>query len=48
MKFNVPLLVVTNGVNHYACRTGAEEGKYSFLESIPVYCEIESFLKKND
>lgn len=48
MKFNVPLLVVTNGVNHYACRTGPETGKYTFLESIPVYCEIESFLKKND
>jgi predicted type IV restriction endonuclease len=48
MKYGLPILVVTNGINHYACRTGTEQGKYSFLEHIPLYCDLGQFLKGND
>ncbi|MBE0673874.1 MAG: type I restriction enzyme HsdR N-terminal domain-containing protein [Bacteroidales bacterium] len=48
MKLDVPLLVVTNGLVHFACRVGDEPGKYTFLETLPQYCDIGSFLKGND
>jgi hypothetical protein len=44
MKFGLPLMVLTNGLNHYACSIGPEPGKYTFLESIPHYNEIDTFL----
>jgi type I site-specific restriction-modification system R (restriction) subunit len=37
LKFNVPYLVVTNGIQHYCCIYEAGEGKYRFLENIPDY-----------
>jgi len=45
MKFGVPLLVLTNGINHFACKVGEGTDKYKFLDSIPHYCDIGSFLK---
>ena len=47
MKLKVPLLVVTNGIAHYAIRVDGESTDYSFLEALPHYCEIESFLRKS-
>lgn len=37
LKFNVPYLIVTNGINHYCCSYESEQGKYKFLEKIPDY-----------
>jgi predicted type IV restriction endonuclease len=45
MKFGVPLLVLTNGLNHFACVAGKESGGYTFIENIPHYCDIGSFIK---
>lgn len=43
MKLQVPILVVTNGIAHYACRVDNNQGRYSFLESLPVYPDLETF-----
>lgn len=48
MKLRVPLLVVTNGISHYACRIKIETGEYQFIESLPAYCDIVNFLKSDD
>jgi type I site-specific restriction endonuclease len=37
LKFNVPYLIVTNGINHYCCRYKKDQGRYEFLEDIPEY-----------
>jgi len=42
LKFNVPYLIVTNGINHYCCRYLKGQGKYQFLEEIPDYPVISS------
>ncbi len=48
MKLRVPLLVVTNGISHFACRVTGESGKYQFIEKLPSYCEIDNFIKADD
>lgn len=40
MGFRVPYLVVTNGIDHYACRIDHELKKYDFLNVIPLYGDI--------
>lgn len=37
LKFKVPYLIVTNGMQHYCCRYTEEKGSYKFLEEIPEY-----------
>lgn len=37
LKFKVPYLVVTNGIQHYCCRYTEDKGSYRFLEEIPEY-----------
>ena len=37
LKFNVPYLIVTNGIHHYCCRYDVSQGGYRFLEEIPDY-----------
>ncbi|MCF8374193.1 MAG: type I restriction enzyme HsdR N-terminal domain-containing protein [Bacteroidales bacterium] len=37
MQLNVPLLAVTNGLDHYCCRVDSENKSYTFLENIPVF-----------
>jgi hypothetical protein len=37
LTFNVPYLIVTNGINHYCCKYLKEPGRYQFLEEIPDY-----------
>lgn len=39
MKLGVPYIVVTNGINHYACKTESS-GNYEFLNYIPLYDDI--------
>lgn len=36
----IPLLAVSNGLNHYYCEIDFENKKYSFLESLPFYSAI--------
>ncbi len=34
----VPLLAVTNGLQHYYCKIDFEANKYTFLQDLPSYC----------
>jgi hypothetical protein len=40
MGFRVPYIIVTNGIDHYACRIDAEWTKYEFLMAIPLYEDL--------
>jgi len=40
MALKVPYIVVTNGIDHYACRIDHEENKWEFLMAIPLYEDI--------
>lgn len=40
MGFKVPYLVVTNGIDHFACKINHEEKKYDFLLVIPLYEDL--------
>lgn len=40
MGLKVPYIVVTNGMDHYACRIDHENNKYEFLLVIPLYEEL--------
>lgn len=37
INFRLRYIVVTNGMQHYACSTDLEQGKWAFLDSIPPY-----------
>jgi hypothetical protein len=40
MGFKVPYILVTNGLDHYACRIDFEANKYEFLLVIPLYEDL--------
>jgi hypothetical protein len=40
MGFRVPYIVVTNGIDHYACRIDADWTKYEFMLVIPLYKDL--------
>jgi hypothetical protein len=40
MGLRVPYIVVTNGIEHYACRVYPEEKRYEFLYVIPLYEDL--------
>jgi hypothetical protein len=40
MGFKVPYIVVTNGIEHYACRIDTDWTKYDFLLVIPLYEDL--------
>jgi hypothetical protein len=42
MGFKVPYLIVTNGIDHYACKIDYEQKKYDFLLVIPLYEDISA------
>ncbi len=44
MKLKAPVMVITNGVNHYACVADENSGGLRFLTSIPPYEEVEKFI----
>lgn len=47
LKLRVPILVVTNGLVHYACLVNGEGAdKCTFLESLPAYCDLPTLLGK--
>jgi hypothetical protein len=40
MGFKVPYIIVTNGLEHYACKIEADWTKYEFLMAIPLYEDL--------
>ena len=38
--FKVPYLLASNGLVHYCCRIGRENGKIDFLTKVPAYEEL--------
>lgn len=40
LAMKVPYIVVTNGIDHYACKVDGENNKYEFLMAIPLYEDI--------
>jgi hypothetical protein len=38
--FNVPYLLITNGINHYCAKISNGVGSFTFLESIPRFEEL--------
>jgi hypothetical protein len=40
MGFKVPYILVTNGIDHYACKVDHENKKYEFLLVIPLYQDL--------
>lgn len=38
--FKVPYLIVTNGINHYACKIDFEQKKSNYLLVIPLYEDL--------
>ena len=40
MGFQVPYIVVTNGLDHYACKINLADKKYDFLLAIPLYEDL--------
>lgn len=42
MGFRVPYIIVTNGMDHFACRIDFETNKYEFLLVIPLYEDLLS------
>ncbi len=40
LAMKVPYIVVTNGIDHYACKVDDENNKYEFLMAIPLYEDI--------
>ncbi len=45
MKYNVPFLVVTNGMHHYACRLEAGSARPGYLNVIPLYEELTDLVQ---
>ncbi len=40
MALKVPYIVVTNGIDHYACRVDHMENNWEFLMAIPLYEDL--------
>lgn len=40
MKFQVPYLIVSNGLSHYCCQIDFSTKTYSFLKEIPAFREL--------
>ncbi len=40
MVLRVDYLIVSNGLNHYACRIDYATGTYTFLRDIPAFAEL--------
>jgi hypothetical protein len=41
MALKVPYIVVTNGIDHYACKIDHAENKWEFLLTLPVYEDLK-------
>jgi predicted type IV restriction endonuclease len=40
LGFKVPYLIVTNGMDHYACRIIFDEKRFEFILAIPLYEDL--------
>ena len=40
LKLNVPLLIVSNGREHYCCKIDYQQKRYFFYREIPDYLEL--------
>jgi hypothetical protein len=40
MTLKVPYIIVTNGINHFACKIDHQQNKYEFLYVIPLYEDL--------
>jgi hypothetical protein len=40
MQFRVPYLIVTNGIQNFACRINFDDNSREYLEIIPQYEEL--------
>lgn len=40
IALKVPLLLVTNGLQHYICRVDYEKGTYEYLQELPPFSDI--------
>ena len=40
MTLRVPYIIVTNGINHFACKIDFQQNKYEFLLVIPLYEDL--------
>lgn len=36
-KHKIPLLLVSNGIEHYFCKINFEDNSYEFIEDLPLY-----------
>ena len=36
-KHKIPLLLVSNGIDHYFCKVNFEDNSYHFIEDLPIY-----------
>ncbi len=43
LQLNVPLLIVTNGLNHYCCSMNRETKTYTFLQQIPEFSTLNLY-----
>ena len=41
LQLNVPVLAVTNGLDHYCCMVDMEKKSYSFLKNIPDFSQLQ-------
>jgi len=39
-KLKVNHLIISNGIEHYACKVDSEKSEYQFYNSIPIYAEL--------
>jgi type I site-specific restriction-modification system R (restriction) subunit len=42
-KLKVEYLIVSNGLQHHACRINLEDAKYEFFMDVPTYSEITKY-----
>jgi hypothetical protein len=40
MELKVPYIIVTNGLDHFACKIFHDENRYEFLNVIPLYEDL--------
>lgn len=40
LTFNVPYLIVSNGLEHYCCAVDFEQKNYQFFREIPAYSDL--------
>jgi hypothetical protein len=36
-KHKIPLLLVSNGIEHYFCKVNFEDNSYQFIDDLPIY-----------